>query len=152
MFCKAKKNLEWSKSLRIFFLKIYLQIFVPFMSYSTRVELRNCRRTLFTIFWLGISYRGDPNRKQSILALKSQQVIFTMISYQNSNAACSKVNKVRRQFLSLTRVEYDMKDTIVTEYLWNTYLFLLGNISKATKDFKCLKRSFLFAYKQKRPF
>ena len=81
------------------------------MSYSTRVELRNCRRTLFTIFWLGISYRGDPNRKQSILAQKSQQVIFTMIFYQNSNAVCSKVNKVRQQFLSSTRVEYDMKDT-----------------------------------------
>ena len=52
---------------------------MSFMSYSTRVELRNCRRTLFTIFWLGISYRGDPNRKQSILAQKSQQVIVIMI-------------------------------------------------------------------------
>ena len=84
-----------------------------FMSYSTRVELRNCRRTLFTIFWLGISYRGDPNRKQSILALKSQQVIFTMIFCQNSNAVWSKVNTVWRQFLSSTRVEYDMKDTYI---------------------------------------
>ena len=27
------------------------------------VELRNCRRTLFTIFWLGISHQGDPNWK-----------------------------------------------------------------------------------------
>ena len=63
-------------------------IYVSFMSYSTRVELRN--------FWLGISYRGDPNRKQSILAPKSWQVIFTMIFYQNSNAVCSKVNKVQR--------------------------------------------------------
>ena len=27
-----------------------------------------------------------------------------------SNAVCSKVNKVRRQFLSSTRVEYDMKE------------------------------------------
>ena len=70
-------------------------------------------RTLFTIFWLGISYRGNPNRKQPILAPKSQQVIFSMICYQNSNAVCSKVNKVRRQFLSSTRVEYDMKDTNV---------------------------------------
>ena len=78
-------------------------IYVSFMSYSTRVELRN--------FWLGISYRGDPNRKQSILAPKSWQVIFTMIFYQNSNAVCSKVNKVQRQFLSSTCVEYDMKDT-----------------------------------------
>ena len=43
----------------------------------------------------------------------SRQVIFTMIFYQNSNAVCSKVNKVQRQFLSSTRVEYDMKDTNV---------------------------------------
>ena len=84
---------------------------VSFMSYSTRIELRNCRWTFFTIFWLGISYCGDPNRKQSILAQKSQQVIYTMIFYQYSNSVCSKVNKVRRQFLSSTRIEYDMKDT-----------------------------------------
>ena len=84
------------------------------------LNLEIVRRTLFTIFWLGISYRGDPNRKQSILAQKSQQVIFTMIFYQNSNAVCSKVNKVqkivnkvRRQFLSSTRVKYGMKDTFV---------------------------------------
>ena len=34
-----------------------------------------------------------------------------MIFYQNSSAVYSKVNKVRRQFLSSTHVEYDMKDT-----------------------------------------
>ena len=88
-------------------------IYVSFMSYSTCVELRNCSRTMFTIFWLAISYRGNPNRKQSILAQKSQQVIYTMIFYQYSNAVCSKVNKVRWQFLSSTRIEYDMKDTLL---------------------------------------
>ena len=93
------------------------------MSYSTRVELRNCRRTLFTIFWLGISYRGDPNRKQSILAQKSQQVIYTMIFYQYSNAVCSKVNKVWQQFLSSTRIEFDMKDTKDTNS--NTFSWLI---------------------------
>ena len=96
---------------------LFFIIFALFMSYSTHVELRNCCRTLFTIFWLGISYRRNPNRKQSILAPKSQQVIFTMIFYQNSNAVCSKVNKVRRQFLSLTRVEYDMKDTLKADLI-----------------------------------
>ena len=45
------------------------------ISYLTRIEVRNCRQTLFTIFKLEIS----PNRKQSILAQKSQQVIFAMI-------------------------------------------------------------------------
>ena len=73
---------------------------VSFMSYSTRVELKNCCRTLFTIFCLGISCRKNTNRKQSILAQKSQQVIFTMIFYQYSNDVCLKVNNVRRQFLS----------------------------------------------------
>ena len=62
---------------------------------------------------LGISYRGNPNREQPILAPKSQQVIFSKICFQNSNAVWSKVNKVRRLFLSSTRAEYDMKDTIV---------------------------------------
>ena len=106
------------------------QINVSFMSYSTRVELRNSRRTLFTIFWLGISYRGNPNRKQPILAPKSQQVIFTMICYQNSNAVCSKVNKVRWHFLSSTGAEYDMKDTYV--------LWLASNIEMSNRySFLC---------------
>ena len=52
--------------------------------------------------------RENPNRKQSIHAQKSQQVISTMIFYQNSNAEKKKVNKVRRQFLSSTPLEYEM--------------------------------------------
>ena len=44
-----------------------------------------------------------------------------MIFYQNSNAVCSKVNKVRRQFLSSTRIEYDMKDTLNIAYLKGFY-------------------------------
>ena len=95
---------------------------MSFISYSTHVELRNCRRTLFTIFWLGISYRGDPNRKQSILAQKSQQVIYTMIFYQYNNAVCSKVNKVWQQFLSSIHVEYDMKDTFRNSSIESTLM------------------------------
>ena len=57
---RHRPNLALLSNLKkIFFFKII----VSFMSYSTRVELKNCHRTLFTIFWLGISYRGNPNRK-----------------------------------------------------------------------------------------
>ena len=35
-----------------------------------------------------------------------------MIFYQNSNAVCSKVNKVQRQFLTSIRVEYEMSRTL----------------------------------------
>ena len=55
--------------------------------------------------------RENLNRKQSIHAQKSQQVIFTMIFYQNSSAVLQEVNKVRGQFLSSTRLEYGMKET-----------------------------------------
>ena len=60
-----------------------------------------------------------------------------MIFYQNSNAVFLKVNEVRRQFLSSTRAEYDMKDTFVSlnvrvsvqgvESLWGDCRFILAD-------------------------
>ena len=49
-----------------------------------------------------------------------------MLFYQNNNAVYSKVNKVRQQFLSSTRVEYDMKDTLYS----NTKMGIAGLIFK----------------------
>ena len=45
------------------------------------------------------SCRENPSRKQSIPAQKSQQFIFIIIFYQNSNVLCSKVNKIRWQLV-----------------------------------------------------
>ena len=82
-----------------------------FMCPSCDIQHASNLEIVVELCLLGISYRGDPNRKQSILAQNSQQVIYAMIFYQYYDAVCSKVNKVRRQFLSSTRIEYDMKDT-----------------------------------------
>ena len=49
---------------------------VSFMSYSTRVKLRNCRRTLFTIFWLGISYREIQIENSQSLLQKTNKSFF----------------------------------------------------------------------------
>ena len=56
MFSRIFSN----RNLRNFFTKyyeIFVLIFVRLISYLTRIEVRNCRRTLFTIFKLEISYR-----------------------------------------------------------------------------------------------
>ena len=94
---------------------------------------------------------GNPNRKQSILAQKSQQVIFAMIFYQNSNAVCSKVNKVRRQFLTSIRVEYEMSRTLITIYALTDLRTLIETVDGFFTDSQVTFNQ-IFSYNFNLPF
>ena len=70
-----------------------------------------------------------------------------MIFYQNSNAVCSKVNKVRWQFLTSIRVEYEISRTKMLLRFTNLYYDHFWSLSLLSTTYNKMHKINAFSMK-----